>query len=386
MHLLDRLALAGGDAAAMMAVARARGEALLGGRLHELFTDPTPPFAWLAMRGLLVLGAAAALGALAERRRAWRTDAVPGAVALVLAASAGFASFTRTLLDVPFLPPSWIALLAPARQTYEVDAHVLGSYLVWTLPALLVALAASRLPGLRKKWLAALIPGYAMHLVAALAWPGQEAFLRSTGTLWTLGLAGAAALTWAFGAVRAEAPSSRWERAAVAGVALAFAAVLGLQAHAGRAEPRRVEGFGVLAIPAGYEPVPPPPGTAAVFRHREPAVVRPVLLVSVTPRRTGDPTEALAEALARSAGLPAFEARPPTTSPTALRIPGAVLRDYGFEGRLENGTTFPVVGSTFALSRGEQTLLVTWLGPPGEFERSRWDLLRLAQESGLVAP
>lgn len=377
-HALDHLAASRLDALSLLSTMRARGEAALSGDLLSLFADPPPPPAWVALRGLGLFALLAAAGA-----RVARTRSGSAAGAWLLAASAGFASFSRATLDLPLLPPWLTALFAPLRQTFELDAYVLGSFLAYPLPALAMALAAARLRGSAHPWAKGAAVGLAVHLLFAVPWPRDEAWLRSTGVLWTAGLAGAVALAWLVARLRAQLDAVPARAGlAVPVVLAALGAVAGLQAVAERSTPRSVGDLAFpLAVPAGWSQLSAPPGVDAAFARASLGLLRPVLLASLRP---GAPADALAAAADEAQkNLAGFELRAVARRPVAMRVAGAERVDFAYTQQLGRGLFAPVAGTTLAARAGGRTLLLTWVGLPGDWDRQQWDLARIVSESGL---
>jgi len=166
---------------------------------------------------------------------------------------------------------------------------------------------------------------------------------------------------------------------------LALMGICWLQFRAARGVPRLIDPLSrMLRIPSRWEAMPTPQGLAAAFHDSGLPPMRSFLLAKVEPRPEGGARQALADALQKAQEtLPAFEARAPSKASTEMRPPHAVVVNFYFENQLPNGTGFPVAGTTVARDIGEQTLSLTWFGPPGELDRQRWDLARILQESEL---
>jgi hypothetical protein len=388
LNALDRLGSAGGSFARLHEVAARHAAQILDGKMGAMFTDPLPPPAWTVARGLVAMALLALLGWWTERRRGEGVRA--SSVILVFAASAGLASFGHALVDIPVLPPPMTALIAPLRQTFELDAFVVGGYLVWSLPALAMALVATRLR-LRTRWVVGLAIAVALHSVGAVVWPRYEPWLRSTGVLWTAGAFGVVAALWLVGQARSLVEGQGDERPGVFTRWAPGLAVLGLvglaawQGHAGRPIVRPVKMLtGALSLPAPWQQAAPPTETQAVFIQPGPGAVKTLLIVEAQDRPEGGARQALETALQKAqATLPAFDARRPTPGIPQMHVDGAALVDFSFEVR--GPVTLYVSGTSLARDVGDKTVIVTWMGQPSDWARGRWDLPRV-ELAGAASP
>lgn len=381
VHAVGRWDACGWDLGRLHSLLAERAGAMMAGDMRPFYTDPAASWGWVALRGATLLGLAAATGAVIERRRGGGTSVV-----LLLAASAGFASFSRAMLDIPVLPPRWIALVAPARITFELDAHVVASYVIWSLPVLLLGVVAASRTGLAR-WPIGFGVGLAVHFVAAGLWPGHDAWLHSTGLLWTLG-AGATALLVAFTAsarrlVDAGEPvRSGWHRrAGWVGAACLLATLSGWQAWTGRSVGRPMNGLGgPLEVPAWWQAAPVPPGFSAAFRRVATGLVPPTLLASVVDRPEEGAAGALAATIERmKQAIPGVESWDQAPGGSAMIVQDAVVAAFSFAAPLSGGGSLPVSGGVLARDIGRRTLVLVWMGPPGDYDRERWDLARIAQ-------
>jgi hypothetical protein len=108
-----------------------------------------------------------------------------------LAFASGFASFSKTTVDLP-LPDHWRILVAPFHTSLFFDYYLVALYLSAGIAALLLALIVGNNSSSSSsssispwRWLAACALAFAVNFLISWAWPGQEVWLRSTGILET---------------------------------------------------------------------------------------------------------------------------------------------------------------------------------------------------------
>ncbi len=407
---LDKLVLAGGSLARLGATLDARAADLTAG-LATGFDNrlPLPP-GWIAARGALSVGALGVLAALAARRARGQREAPAVVLFTVTAAGAGLASFAKALLNLPLPSLQGLLLITPQRISLDIDAHAVATYLCHGLPALALGTAVSRPGALASpwRWLAGLTSAYVLHLAVALSWPAHEPWLRSTGVLWTLGLAGIALLAGltvlARGYVDATLPASippaapevspaprRPPWLPAAGVLAAMALTTGVtawQAHVGRTIIRAVPGTPHrLGIPAPWQP-PPSPTTRATlgphgaYLHTSLSEIRPLLLVSAVRAPGAAPGKLLAQQFAMAARmLSGMAASRPV--PGGMTLPGAAMMDFAYDFPRRNGRSVRMSGTMAAVPAADgRTLLMSLAAMPDEWADLRWDLARIAASAG----
>lgn len=110
-----------------------------------------------------------------------------------LAFASGFASFSKTTVDLP-LPDHVRILVAPFHTSLFFDYYLVALYLSAGIAALLFALMVGPETGTRSvigpgsskwRWLLACVLAFVVNFFISWAWPGQEVWLRSTGMLET---------------------------------------------------------------------------------------------------------------------------------------------------------------------------------------------------------
>lgn len=126
-----------------------------------------------------------------------------------LAFASGFASFSKTTVDLP-LPDHWRILVAPFHTSLFFDYYLVALYLSAGIAALLLALivgsssssvsssvsSSSSSSSSACRWLAACALAFAVNFLISWAWPGQEVWLRSTGMLEIAALLAAVVLVY----------------------------------------------------------------------------------------------------------------------------------------------------------------------------------------------
>jgi hypothetical protein len=98
-----------------------------------------------------------------------------------LAFASGFASFSKTTVDLP-LPDQLRVLVAPFHTSLFFDYYLVALYLGAGIAALILALIVASSSS-RWRWLWACLVAFAVNFLISWAWPGQEVWLRSTGML-----------------------------------------------------------------------------------------------------------------------------------------------------------------------------------------------------------
>ncbi len=105
-----------------------------------------------------------------------------------LAFASGFASFSKTTVDLP-LPDHWRVLVAPFHTSLFFDHHLMALYLSAGIAALVLALilvgTKQRFRPSAARWLVAIFAAFVIDLLISWAWPGQQIWLRASGVIET---------------------------------------------------------------------------------------------------------------------------------------------------------------------------------------------------------
>ncbi|MBP9094572.1 hypothetical protein KBI23_26370, partial [bacterium] len=139
-----------------------------------------------------------------------------------LAFASGFASFSKTTVDLP-LPDHVRILVAPFHTSLFFDYFLVALYLSAGIAALLFALMVGPETGTRSvigassskwRWLLACVLAFAVNFFISWAWPGQEVWLRSTGMLETGAIFAAVVFAYllirAVGSIEENAPQENY--------------------------------------------------------------------------------------------------------------------------------------------------------------------------------
>lgn len=116
-----------------------------------------------------------------------KTSSKAAVIFACLAFASGFASFSKTTVDLP-LPDHVRILVAPFHTSLFFDYYLVALYLSAGIAALLFALTLGSGTGsssCKWRWLLACGLAFAVNFFVSWAWPGQEVWLRSTGMLET---------------------------------------------------------------------------------------------------------------------------------------------------------------------------------------------------------
>jgi hypothetical protein len=395
LTVLDRLAAAGSWARLQVDLTQ-RAADVLAGRL--IAAPPALPTAYLAERGLLVIGWYLVVAAVVSRlgRETPPHQRVARVLFAVAAAGAGLASFTRSALELPFLTERWQLLLARDAGVAQIDWDLLASYFAFALPALVLALLVTRgrrVPG----WPLAGLLGLGLHLAVVLGWQHHEAYLRSSGILPVVAIA----LFGALGACIVLARRSVEDPVAldpapgtggdsiVPRVLLAAGVLAGLAVwgwiEAARARPvAHALGATTVAVSLSEQwslllsqPSPPP---SLAFRQEPSGIARAPLLLVATNRLPGGGLKGYLthQVEQGSASLPRFRALRIESWERFARDAWAV--DYAFEQKQKDGSMLPVAGTTAVVPLdGADVLVMTLLATFPDRDRLRWDLALAAQ-------
>ena len=392
----DKSVVAGSLSAAWSA-ANAQAQGILAGQL--LLQDRGVfPAAWIVTRGVLAIGGVLAI-AWVVRQRVRDNALAPAAVAgAVIAVAAGVACFSNRGIELPLLPQRVVYFIAPLGSSSIVDAALVARQLSFLLPAFLVALlfTGSRSRAVR---IAAVAGAIALHVLINLIWPSREAWLRSSGAMFSV--AGAALVMLSFlaaalcrrldqvllrrsddsdGPVIERGSLFTWAELRVAGAVLliVFAAIGSYSAYAQRLAVQRIPGSTVeLRVPAPWSAAEADVGWA-VFSRASWTDTRPLLRAEL---RSYAPDSA--RALLRDVALEAaqrlanFEAKGLET--LEQYYPGALAIDYRyFQSAGDENTS---ASGTIALAPmpNGKALVLTVVHAASEPER-RWDVLRVLQE------
>jgi len=401
LNALDKVVAAGGSLTALSADMTARFDLILTGQMDRLQDlAPDASLAWTLSRGVLAVAALIVVAVVVGRRTRGQERAPAAVLFSLITAGAGMAAFSQIWMDLPVVSPRWAQLIIPYRTSMEVDAHIVGLFLSYTLPAMVLGLAVTRPDGATRPWAAVgVAAASALHLLAVVLWPGQEPWLRSSGMLWTCCIAGVGLFAVLLRAVRlrvekvmpeavldeqhAEAPLVGRRGVAVVSAlgVLAVCAVAITQYRAGRLVDREVPGLPApLPLPAAWRPLDTlPPGVAAGFTRSTVSVGPPVLMVELR-ESPEEGIDALLEGLLgeTAASLTDFEVyRGPES--WQRHLDGAVAVDFFFSSTQANGLALPMVGSMALLPVKDGPVVGVWLiANLHDFHARRWDLVMIA--------
>ncbi len=376
LTLGDKLAHVGWSWGDLIALADTRAAALVAGEPNPFDIDLDLPWPWVAARGLVAFAALAGLGsALASTARRRGEDPALVRFASITAAGCGLAAFVRARPTIPLASPRWTVLLAPARQSLEIDAHFFAQYLAYALPALAMALAWRRL-----RWPGALALAFAIYMAVELVWPSQEAWMRSTGVLPLVGVAGLLVTGAALWATRRRmeptaTPAPWWSWATLAAMMAALAALAGVRANAERMVTAEIPKLAQrVEVPAGWARVP---GAGVVFRRGGGRRLISLLTVAVETMPAGDARALLAAHAARAGRM--VQRLTPMQPRSGVRVPGGVSVSYTFVIPLAAGGELPLAGTTAVLPLdGKNALVLGLVAPIDDWQTRRWDLVRVA--------
>jgi hypothetical protein len=392
LNALDRL-VAAGSWRALSADLDVRLAAMYAGNpIRALPLSPEFPAIWILLRGVLAVGAVVLVAAWLQRRLK-ESPAKPAAlIFLVMAFGTGLASFAKAQM-----------LISPFVQSSELDAHLLAVYFAYSLPALVLGLVVTARWGTAAaRWVAGILAAAAVHFPVAVLWPAREPWLRSTGLIVTLGLAGLGLflllvlaarrrIEAALGQDPADAPAlpplppligarARW---ILTGLAAAGLLWMGLhQLPQGWMVPRTGIGLpGAVDIPAVWQPAASPSaGCLAAFRRRPDSLFAPELRITREPCPAGG-RKALVQRLltVMSQSMPQLAVQ--RVESWDGWYPGSYAVDFSYNRMLPDRSEYPGSGTVVILpGAGEEAVALTLTsGDIDGWISARWDLARIAR-------
>lgn len=402
LNICDKLVAAKGSLAALQAYLDARFEAVLSSQ-SELLQAMVPilPPTWILIRGLFAMAALLLIALFLSRRLRHRSAGVASLIFLVVASASGMAAFSQIRLDIPIVSPVWAQMILPYQWSMELDANIVALYMAFAIPALVLGLLVTRPVGVTiSRWLGAAIPATALHLTACFLWPGQEAWLRSSGMIFTCGAAGVGLFVLLIRSVRLRIEAtmgqetqektslrevmlgSRAFTALIVAGALALGVVGFYQFQTGRLIQRDIEGMPCpLPLPAAWSQLEQaPPHVKAVFSRSTVSGGKPFLMVNIKERPEGG-IQALLKTIVKDAtqNLPDFEiSRGPQMWDRYLT--GALALDFFFSKPLAAGRFEPMLATIALLPLSEGDVLeLVLVTNPTDFEVRRWDLMLTAE-------
>jgi len=282
----------------------------------------------------------------------------------------------------------------------EIDAHVVGLFLSFTLPAMVLGLALARPggPG-RGRAVAGIVAATLLHLVAVFLWPGNEAWLRSTGLMWTCLAAAAGLFAILLHAVRlrvedvmpGELVESATDQPMAGRRAVVAATVLGVvtlcvaavfQIRAGRLVDLELAGLGrPLQVPAAWYPSEVVSNEVkATLTRSSVTYFQPTLLVNLQENEDGGVEGLLDTAIEEAPNsLPGFEIYNGPES-WQRHFDGAVAVDFFYSQQQADGSSAPMLGSLALLPLPEgQVVGLGLMSTMSDFKARRWDLILMAE-------
>lgn len=394
--IADRSVLAGSLSAAWSAASAQALGVLEGQRVvpdHSFL-----PAGWTVIRGILAIGGVLLVAWVVRRRVRDRALAPAAFACAVIAVAAGVACFSNRGVELPLLPQRVVYFIAPLASSSIVDALLVARQLAFLLPALLLALAFT---GSRDRavQIAAVAGAIALHVFINLIWPSREAWLRSSGAMFTV--AGAALVMLFFlaaalcrrldqvllrrsddsGGLVIEAGSLlTWAELRVTGTVLlvALAAIGSYKAYSQRLAVQRIPGSTFeLRIPAPWSGAEED-ARASVFTRASWTDTRPSLRAELHSYSPDSTRELLRDAALEAAQrLANFEAKGLET--LERYYPGALALDFRYLQSAGDENTSAFGTLALAPMPNGKALILTVVHAPSEPER-RWDLLRVLQE------
>jgi hypothetical protein len=391
--VLDKMVLAGGSLSGAWAIATAQTNAMLTGQEYVVPATFLPPL-WLAVRGVLAISAVLVTGLLATRRVADPSLRMAATAFSIIGVAAGLACLSNRSLELPLLPNRIVQLIMPLHVSVTIDAALVARQLSFLVPALLLALTliGDRPPAARRAGIGA---AFAVHIGIGLLWPAQEAWLRSTGALFSVGAAGIALFFLLAGALRdrlehvlvptagsepnvfTTTPPVSWnELRWVTGAGLlVLAAWTAYSAYAGRLLDRDVAGVAVKAgVPAAWRQDTATVGGRTVLTGHSWSGTEPSLWTDVRPYAK-DSTRLLLQGVAMETAGILRDYEPLKLERWDQFFPGALVLDFRFNAKEGDPDTVKLGTTVLAPLAGGKALLVTATYGTGDPVR-RWDLAR----------
>ena len=196
---LDRVVVAGSIGEAWAYATQQVADGIAGRRvLPRTFLLPTW---WMVLRAALVVAVLLLTMRVVRRRTRVMMLRPAAAVFAVIACAAGLACFANRPLELPLLPTRVGMMVTPLRFSLWVDETFLALQLSYLLPALVLAWAASFEPSVRRA-LGSIGSAVLLHVVIQAGWPGEEAWLRSSGVVAIIAAGGVGAFLLLASAIR----------------------------------------------------------------------------------------------------------------------------------------------------------------------------------------
>jgi hypothetical protein len=392
LNAADKIVTAGGSFPALFQDLDARFAATISGDQGEMAAlAQHRPFLWIVFRAALVAGFLLLVARIGTRRLSAGAKRTTAVFFLVVAAAAGVASFSQIRLDLPVLSARYEQLFTPDSWSLELDVNLLAIHLTYVIPALLLALLLTRpSAGRTARRATAFAAAFGALLLFLLLWPGEEAWLRSTGLIFSLGFVSIWGAFLLIRAARTRLSASGLvpvleDRAAFV-LALAFVVpllILAVRQYSG-GRVRMVEGANLT------EPIPlsmawtrdPSSGSRApvTFTRTGPAGIPSRLTLRSISREAASTGDILVERLRlAAAGRVGFE---PIGNVRRLdrHLPGALATDYFFTRTLPDGRPLIQLATIAVLPRPEgQFLLVEFESPMRDHAGMVWSIPLLAE-------
>jgi hypothetical protein len=400
---MDKLVLAGGSFQTLAETLERYRQMMLTSGIQP-HGRPALPESWLMARGFLVLAGAGAYGFLARRRLKDHSLERASIMFLVIGAAMGFAAFSRLNIILPLVPLTAMILITPFEPAVALNVDLVATYLVYTLPAMILALAASdEARGRFNLRSAGMAAAFLFQALLVQIWPQQEAVLQSAGAI---GTAGSAALFlffvlilamrsrieilmgWTAPAEPSGPDSSGWYiggrtlKLLAGSACVLLLTVAAWQLYASRMRPHLIPGISrEVSLPAAWAPAPNAGGRNLVRFARASLFGRaPSLMVETERTEQRIAARSLLQDFARDApaGLPGFAAGRLENWDTYF--PGSAALDFTFDGKLPDGTPIPLAATRLVVPLSDYDILAaTLIAVFGDWKQERWDLARLAQ-------
>jgi len=403
LNICDKLIAARGSLTALQAYLDTRFEAILNNQTELLKAMvPILPPTWIFIRGLLAMGALLLIAMFLRRRLRHRSTGAASLIFLIVASASGMAGFSQIRLDIPIVSPVWAQMILPYQWSMEIDANIIALYMAFTIPALVLGWLITRPGGITiSRWLGASIVATSLHIAACFLWPGQEAWLRSSGMIFTCGAAGVGLFVLLIRNVRLRIESemdqttqgeasehktilrSRMFTTLIAAGGLALGVVAFYQFQTGRLIQRNIQGLPCpLSLPAAWSQLKQAPqqNVRAVFSRSTVSGGNPLIIIEVRNRPEGG-TQALMETTVKDAAqdLPDFKiSRGPQMWDHYLA--NALALDFFFSKPLADNRSEPMLAtiSLLPISEGD-VLALALVTNPIDFKVRRWDLILAAE-------
>jgi len=406
LNVLDKLALGGWTLSGLQLI-WAEEITTLSTKVFVNAAEPNLTFLSIALRSAVFITALALVvrAKLANGEKITLPGAVEkhkgsAAIMSALAFASGFASFSKTTVDLP-LPDSWRVLVAPFHTSLFFDYHLIALYLSAGIAALVLTLILvgskneKRRPSLAR-WSLAIVAAFALDLGITWAWPGQQVWLRSTGIVDTGTAFGGVVLVYLLvisvrlienwsPSVQSQPLVSKFEiNLAVVLILSALGFVAYGQIGESRLCPRPLSGMPALQVPARAGPgTIDSGGKAALFTWQD---KNGLSTFSVTQLPTlGQSLKTLLVNLATRAiashSLPDFAVV--RAEDWSKYTPGAIALDFNYSLHSKDGSKIAMTGTTVLTptTNPGTASYYSMCGTPVDMESRRYDLIRIVQAS-----